>query len=723
MRSILLVLLSFYLGSYSRSAQTAILEPIAEPHTFRPFRDAANAPALGPLVNRATTAFIDHSQIDRLLEEKPARITIEVPYVGGSIFLDLYRVEISTGTVRVMTDGGEFFPEGTGLHYRGKIMGIEASTGAFSFFANEVAGVISSAQLGDLVVGRMRGSDDAGSHVIYAAHDLSATFPMVCDVRSDGSELDELNEQNGSVRSDRCIRIYYELSDNVYADNGSDLAATTNWITAIHNIIATLFANDGITVSMSEVFIWTTPMPFPMMSPQSDMNAFMQYRTAYNGDVAFCVNTGGAAGAAHLASLCTIPYAGSNISIYYEDLPLYSFTVSNIAHEIGHVLGSPHTHDCTWNGNNTQIDDCGNQQGWLPPGPCYDEASPIIPPLGEGTIMSYCPGALAAGFGQQPSQRMLAHIAQTGCLGTDCITSCTPSVDGLDAVQTSPTTALITWSSLDPSITQWEVRLYGMNMVLLVDWTTVYSPSYEAMGLIPEDWHRVEVRTSCPEPFSGSFTRYVEFHIPATNCGEVVQDSGNEGPYLYDCIFQPRTFHPYSSEHILTLNFSELDLEPDVDFLVVHDGATVDAPVLTMLTGNVLPGPISSTTPGGALTVRSICDELEYDQFMGWTYTVSCDLSIPTSLQAPPPHSPTLLLFPDPAVDQLNVEYYFLAPGKLEAYLFDLQGRAVDHLPARAIRYKGMQRLQFDISQLSPGTYILRLSNGTTSFARRFVKN
>ena len=84
-------------------------------------------------------------------------------------------------------------------------------------------------------------------------------------------------------------------------------------------------------------------------------------------------------------------YAGINSS--YADVPTYSWTVDVIAHELGHLFGSQHTHACVWNGNNTAIDGCYTTEG-----NCGNPGEP-----NKGTIMSYChlgPGKdLSLGFG------------------------------------------------------------------------------------------------------------------------------------------------------------------------------------------------------------------------------------------------------------------------------------------------------------------------------------
>jgi predicted Zn-dependent protease len=70
---------------------------------------------------------------------------------------------------------------------------------------------------------------------------------------------------------------------------------------------------------------------------------------------------GGLGGVAiSIAGLCSnqnVSY--SDVDLYYEELPMFSWDVEVITHELGHLFGSPHTHGCYWNGNDTAIDGCG----------------------------------------------------------------------------------------------------------------------------------------------------------------------------------------------------------------------------------------------------------------------------------------------------------------------------------------------------------------------------
>lgn len=92
-----------------------------------------------------------------------------------------------------------------------------------------------------------------------------------------------------------------------------------------------------------------------------------------------------------------------------------------IAHELGHLMGSQHTHACVWNGNDTAIDGCAG----LTEGFC---GTPGIPANG-GTIMSYChlrPQGINFnfGFGTQPGAVIANRVeAAQGCVQAVCSTS------------------------------------------------------------------------------------------------------------------------------------------------------------------------------------------------------------------------------------------------------------------------------------------------------------
>ncbi len=208
---------------------------------------------------------------------------------------------------------------------------------------------------------------------------------------------------------------------------------TINWITAVFAQVATLYNNEQIKIEISEIKVWNTQDPYSTTSSTDALNQFGAENPTFNGDLASLYALGGnnTGGLAWVEVLCFkgYNYAYMNVSSNYNDVPTFSWTVEVITHETGHNMGSKHTHACAWNGNNTQIDDCGNKyyhdNGNAVEGDaCYDSSSEIIPV--SGTIMSYChllSGVgidLSNGFGTQPGNLIRDRYNNASCL-TDCV--------------------------------------------------------------------------------------------------------------------------------------------------------------------------------------------------------------------------------------------------------------------------------------------------------------
>src|SRR5690606_25076174 len=122
---------------------------------------------------------------------------------------------------------------------------------------------------------------------------------------------------------------------------------------------------------LSEVFVWTVKDPYSTKSSVTALNQFRTGRKNFNGDIAHLAALGGRSlgGVAWLDVICNTGYryGYSNIHSTYENVPVFSWSVEVIAHEIGHNLGSRHTHWCGW--KNGPIDNCYTPEGKCTPGP------------------------------------------------------------------------------------------------------------------------------------------------------------------------------------------------------------------------------------------------------------------------------------------------------------------------------------------------------------------
>ena len=221
---------------------------------------------------------------------------------------------------------------------------------------------------------------------------------------------------DGKSSNRGCIDIYTEVEYNLYEALGD---GTADYIDAVLFQVAALAARDQIFFNWSEVLIWDTEDPWTGTNTSEQLQQFSLGRQVgtYNGHLAQLLGDADAPGAprggiAWRKVICgpSSRHSFSSIRTVYNDIPVYSWTVMVIAHEIGHNLGSRHTHECAWNGDGTAIDRCGGNACGTDPG---------IPQDG-GTIMSYChlnPVGInfELGYGPQPGQLMRDEIADAVC--------------------------------------------------------------------------------------------------------------------------------------------------------------------------------------------------------------------------------------------------------------------------------------------------------------------
>lgn len=360
-----------------------------------------------------------------LVNKKSETLTLRVPTFGGSpVELELVQVDLFAPNFFVATSASQGAPVAynRGVHYWGTIKGLENSFATISVFKDEVIGSYSSSVLGNFVVGKLGGKNPQREHIVYAENDLTTAIPVSCAMPDDDTPFtpEQVSDSAFATQSaSRCINIYLEADFDLFQNKGS-VSETVNYLTGFFNQAAALYSNEGLPISISEIFVWTSPSPYNGASSGQQLAQFQSVRTSFNGDIGHLVdleNQGGVA--AGFNGFCN-PNASarqsySGIFPFYSDVPTYSWTVYVFTHEIGHLFGSRHTHACVWNGNGTPIDGCGPAAGFT------EGCSGPIPGDG-GTIMSYCHlnsvGVnFSQGFGPQPGNVIRNAFNSASCLG------------------------------------------------------------------------------------------------------------------------------------------------------------------------------------------------------------------------------------------------------------------------------------------------------------------
>jgi hypothetical protein len=175
-----------------------------------------------------------------------------------------------------------------------------------------------------------------------------------------------------------------------------------------------LYKNEGIDMAIKTLKIWDVEDPYTSRNTVGKLYAFRDTLNGeYDGDIAHLMGYEGSGGVAYLDVICEKYYGVgySGVQKYFHDVPTYSWTVMVLAHEVGHNLGSHHSHACVWGPNGDKaVDCCAPDANWA-----YNEcqgscnADPYLPTNG-GTVMSYCHMNVGInlnnGFGEWPGERI-----------------------------------------------------------------------------------------------------------------------------------------------------------------------------------------------------------------------------------------------------------------------------------------------------------------------------
>ena len=371
-------------------------------------------------VSRYKVFKINPKGLKALFEKNPEALSFPIQIDDQTeVVLQLRKVEIKTGNFSIETTSEKKYLKTfeENIHYQGKIEGFEKSLAALSFNSKEISGIFSLGTGNYNLVSLKNMGGNPSQYVLFNDRDAIRKNPFNCHSgeipkgKNSQEKISQLEEE--SVLSGNCkrVEIFFECDYKTYQDNGSSVPNTINWLTSMFNFVAAIYSQTGITISISGTFIHISPDDYPEENSQSILFAFgdaLNTRGGFNGNLAHLISTKPLAlgGIAFLDVLCTDGTGYSNVYTSFLPLPMYSWNINVIAHELGHNFGSPHTQSCTWElapGEFGMLDSC-----FTPEGDCY--FGPRIAKV--GTVMSYCHlmnlGVdLSLGFGPKPAALIL----------------------------------------------------------------------------------------------------------------------------------------------------------------------------------------------------------------------------------------------------------------------------------------------------------------------------
>lgn len=366
-------------------------------------------------ISNFTRLTLNQKALQYILQENPKHIRFSLPYNNEKIEVELFQQNILTESFKAENQEGKIFNYNPGKYYRGIIKGEEKSIIALSFFDDDIIGLISTEKHGIINIGK---HNSLREYIAFSENDLQKSDSFRCGIE----ELEEYqkfiqNYGNSQLTTtsnsdiENCIQTRYEITNKTYS-YFENTELLLNWMTAIHNQVATLYANEGITISINKIIYWASVSSYNFLSGgMNKLNSFKDNNQDMTEDIGNLIHYENETSYGFIDGLCSENrFSYSAVNIDFNQFPVYSWTVKVIAHEMGHVFGSPHTHDPVWNGNNTRIDDCAHNT--------------MLPPNG-GTIMSYCHLTEVGinfnyGFGPQPGDLIRNMISNKSCLGTTC---------------------------------------------------------------------------------------------------------------------------------------------------------------------------------------------------------------------------------------------------------------------------------------------------------------
>ncbi|MBK7096289.1 MAG: choice-of-anchor J domain-containing protein [Saprospiraceae bacterium] len=481
-------------------------------------------------VSDAVFMEINSGLLSDLVRTEAGNLKLSIPISKNEVTeMTLEKFQVFSDDFVLRTSGGDTITSyKKPVFYRGKLKNYNGYA-TVSISDEELIGIVSINNRGDFNVGKLKSTQF--SYIVYNDNFVKVDMGIHCSV-DDNPVLDRSSaKRNDNITGLRtnCVKFYLEGDYALYQDKGT-VSNTASYMSGLFAQMASLFSIESINIEIKEIKIWTSPDNYPTNNSFNALSQFIANNPSINADLGhlFALGGQGTGGVAWLDVLCDPGYnfAYSNISSSYNNVPTYSWSVEVITHETGHNLGSRHTHACVWNGNNTQIDDCGNKYFYdngtplidIEGNPCYVPATPILP--ASGSIMSYCHLLSGIGidfnngFGIQPGNLIRSKVNSAPCL-SDCASSstCFIPVNVITGAMNGSSVNL-DWE-IGQGGSKWQIQ-YGLSGFTLGTGSTISNittTSYTLTGLeigSTYDWY---IRTDCSNGNYSSWVGKITFTV------------------------------------------------------------------------------------------------------------------------------------------------------------------------------------------------------------------
>ena len=729
-KSTLLASVMLFFGSFSLAQLKPIAQEIVnlnqEKQVFQKLSlfETLEKPEKNGIVKDAQFLNLDLNKLKNYSKNAASNIEFTLPYNGDVISLELTEnTQLFDAGFHVIDENSKQFNYKPGKYYKGIIKGDVNSLVGISIFEGEVMGVISSNKYGNLNLGALTAEDgsmlkNATEYVLYADKNLPQDqLGEFCaaDMLEENQSLDYFynTKKANNFETNYVTTMYFEVDYNIYQYRQRNIDTVMDWVTAMYNNVQLLYANDDIQVALRSTMVWTSQDPYQSIGTSSlaYLEKFRKTRASFDANVGqlIGVDPGGLGGIAYVSALCgSNNYSYSDLNQSYVDFPVYSWNIMVITHEFGHNLGSPHTHNCSWNGNNTAIDNCVSTEGGC--------TSVEGIPTDGGTIMSYCHLQsvginLNKGFGPQPRQRIIDYINTRTCLPSDLNDVNITYHPVYEVKNLTQNSADVHMTLNNNEIISWDYKLSRFNQGIPATWTHVANSNViNLTDLEPNTYYRLRIRNAKDvNNNSGVDLVVVTDGDFCSNTLKFVDFGGPNTRYIPNENWV-RTLMPQTAGSKIKVVFNAFNTEAGNDILRVYDGVNVEATELSPAAG--LSGVITSNLPTfeatndqGALTFKFVSDNgVQGD---GWDADVSCSV---LGLNDENGKALDFSYYPNPVQDELN----FVSKNAFNS----IEIYSVDGKKVLANNYKKVYSTNVSMKQLPKGTYVVvvNFEGKTTSF-------
>lgn len=620
----------------------------------------------------------------------------------------------------------------TGVFYRGIIDDQLRSLAAFTFTGDEVAAVISTPDGGNynLVLDYVNPGPDRDNYILFKESNIRTKNTFRCGVTEamENVKKDKLTAAKGTYTNCAKLRVSMNADYLTYQKKGNSVTGATNYLLALFNVISVLYSNEDINAVVSETVVNSAPDGYTFGSSDEVLGHFGQLvHGSFNGDIAHLVTAysqGGhppLGGVAWLGTLCMPPsqqptdmgmawvgpfgIADNYILNSIPQLPVFSWDVEASTHEMGHTIGSPHTHSCTWPGG--PIDNCVA----VDDGPCAPGPNPAA---SGGTIMSYCHLTswginFALGFGPLPGALLRDNMANN-----PCTTTAQPG----KTVATASKVSIANRQCIDNG---WTYYYNDNNTALEADDEMILMIKTNGQNIGNVDQPAFKVQMTTEAAYGSNAGRTVTAPYAATGWKEANRS------WKVTPVTQPAT--------AVTIRFPFMN--QDVQDIKGSIPELIQASQLSVVAFNNLnaannPGTAAtsavnyytnSTTADATHWRLGTMGNYQYAEFTSGYGIFGGSVGFKkgtVGINGPSMENHELKIYPNPTRDQLTIDI----PGQSRSSLQEIV--VYDHLGRVVLRKTNVAAAQgsilLNVAQLANGVYTVRYTNDDASFNGRFVK-